>query len=132
MLNKTINKVIFILIIAFYIFSLMIPTTFASSLENIITSADKFLEDGKKDSETTIKSESLRNMSNLVYNILLIIGIIVAVVVGLIIGIQFMMGSASEKAKVKETLVPYCAGCIVLFGSFAIWKLVVTILQSNS
>ena len=38
-------------------------------------------------------------------------------------------GSVSEKANVKETLIPYIAGCIVIFGAFGIWKLVVTIMS---
>ena len=68
-------------------------------------------------------------MSDLIYNLLLIIAIVVAVIVGLVIGIQFMTGSVAQKAKVKETLIPYIAGCIVIFGAFGIWKLVVEILS---
>ena len=41
-----------------------------------------------------------------------------------------MTGSVSQKAKIKETLIPYIAGCIVIFGAFGIWKLVVTIMSS--
>ena len=39
-----------------------------------------------------------------------------------------MVGGAEEKANIKEVLVPYVVGCIVIFGAFAIWKLIVTIL----
>ena len=73
----------------------------------------------------------IQDMSNLIYNILLIIGVVVAVIVGLIIGIKFMTGSVEEKAKVKETFVAYIAGCVVVFGAFTIWKVVVTIIQST-
>ena len=55
------------------------------------------------------------------------IGIVVMLLVGTIIGIQFMVASAEDKAKVKETLVPYVIGCVVIFGAFAIWKLAVTV-----
>ena len=71
-------------------------------------------------------------MSDLLYNTLFIIAIVVAVIIGMIIAIQFMTASASEKAKVKETLVPYVAGCIVIFGAFGIWKLIVELLSSAS
>ena len=57
------------------------------------------------------------------------LGIIVAVLAGMIIGIRFMLGGAEEKANIKEILVPYVVGCVVVFGAFAIWKIVVTILS---
>ena len=49
--------------------------------------------------------------------------------VGTIIGIQFMIASAEDKAKVKEALVPYIIGCVVIFGAFTIWSIVVNIGQ---
>ena len=70
------------------------------------------------------------DMGSMVISVIRVIGIIVTVVALMIIGIKFMTASASEKAKVKETLVPYIAGCIVAFGAFAIWKLVVELLGS--
>ena len=41
-----------------------------------------------------------------------------------------MAGSVEQKAKVKDSLVPYIVGCIVIFGGFGIWKLVLTLLES--
>ena len=40
-----------------------------------------------------------------------------------------MLGSVEEKADIKGLLIPYIVGCIIIFGAFAIWKLVVDILQ---
>ena len=93
--------------------------------------AEGFIKDGEEDSQTTvIDTEDMQTMSDMLYNAFLIVGIIVAVVIGLTIGIKFMTGSVAEKAEIKKTLVPYIAGCIVLFGAFTIWKLVVTLLSS--
>lgn len=102
----------------------------ASGIGDIVTGADNFIEAGVKDKNPTIEENDLKQMSNLLFNTLLIIAIVIAVIVGLVIGIKFMTGSVSEKANVKETLIPYIAGCIVIFGAFGIWKLVVTILSS--
>lgn len=52
-------------------------------------------------------------------------------IVGIIIGIQFMVASAEDKAKVKEALVPYVIGCVVIFGAFTIWSVVVNIMQKT-
>lgn len=102
-------------------------STSAGSLDDMIGDADKFISSSTGEA---ITADSLQNFSNIFYNILLTIGIIVAVLVGSILGIKFMIGGAEEKANIKELLMPYIVGCIVVFGAFAIWKIVVTILSS--
>ena len=102
--------------------------TAAGSLDDMIGDADKFLDSS---AEPAIKSSALQNFSNKFYNIFLTIGIVIAVIVGMVLGIKFMVGGAEEKANIKEILVLYIVGCIVIFGAFAIWKLVVTILSSS-
>lgn len=90
--------------------------------------ADDFISNGST-GDSPINTNELQAMSDLLYNTLLIVAIVIAVIVGLVIGIQFMTGSVAQKAKIKETLIPYVAGCIVIFGAFGIWKLVVNILS---
>ena len=41
-----------------------------------------------------------------------------------------MTGSVEQQADVKKLLVPYIAGCVVVFGAFGIWKIAVTIIAS--
>ena len=69
-------------------------------------------------------------MSNTLYNILLVTGILIALIVGMILGIKFIMGGIEEKAEIKTMIIPYIVGCVVVFGAFTIWKIVVDILQS--
>ena len=99
-----------------------------SSLEDMTKDADKFVNSGNAPANTFTKS--LQNFSKTMYNILLTIGIFVAVVVGGIIGIKLMTSSAEGKAEAKALLIPYVVGCVVVFGGFGIWKLVVTLLQN--
>lgn len=95
------------------------------SLDDMMNDADSFISQGAiKYNETY-----LQNFSKTMYNILLAVGVAIAVIIGGIIGIKLMTASVEEKAQVKELLVPYVVGCIVVFGGFAIWKLVVTILE---
>lgn len=122
-------KLILTLLMTFCIFSLMIPKTYA--LGDIISSADKFIEDGKSEKNVGLDEGVIKDLSNTMYNILFVLGIVIAVIWGLVIAIKFITGSVEEKAEVKKTLIPYVAGCVVLFGAFTIWKIVVTILQSN-
>jgi len=101
-------------------------STTDAGVDDVISDGDSFIGLGKED---RIDVSNLRTFSRNIYNILLTIGIAVAVIFGSIIGIKYMLGSVEEKADIKSLLIPYIAGCVIIFGSFAIWKLVVTILQ---
>ena len=63
----------------------------------------------------------------MIYNILLIIGMAVAVVIGTVLGVKFLIGSMEEKAQIKEALIPFVIGCVVVFGAFGIWKAVISV-----
>ena len=120
------KKVLFVLLI---IILLICSTNIvqATSISNIIKGADEFIKNGS--SETSIDSDNLKKMSDIIYNVLLIIGIVIAVIAGAILGIQFITGSVEQKAKVKDSLIPFVVGCVIIFGAFGIWKLVITILR---
>ncbi|MBR3255636.1 MAG: hypothetical protein IKF97_05435 [Clostridia bacterium] len=100
-------------------------TTDDNGVDVIIDSGNAFVDN---EANKQISDENIKNISNTIYNILLIVGIIIAVLVGSIIGIKFMIGSVEEKAEVKKLLVPYIVGCVVVFGAFTIWKIAVTII----
>ena len=98
-----------------------------TTIGTIISGADDFLNMGDAN---VLPEDNIQEMSNIIYNTLLIIGVILAVIVGIFLGIQFVTGSVEQKSKIKESLIAYIVGCIVIFGAFGIWKLVVTVLQS--
>lgn len=100
------------------------------TIGEIVDEGKGFIEAGKTGAEEKITWKNLKNMSDTLYNILLVIGIIIAFIVGGILGIKFLTSSVEGKAEIKAMLVPYIIGCVVVFGSFTIWKIVVEILQS--
>lgn len=66
-------------------------------------------------------------IGNQIIGIITTVGVVVAVIVLLILGIKYMMGSASEKAEYKKTMIPYLVGAILIFGASAITKVVVNL-----
>lgn len=96
------------------------------TLQDMISDGDKFLTAGN---ENTIEADSLKDLSGRIYNILLEIGVGLSVIIGIILGIKFMLSGVEEKAEVKKMVWVYVVGCVVTFGSFGIWKLVVSILE---
>ena len=118
-----------ILILAIIVLSMCCTSLISvKACDNIIDGADNFVNTGKGSNE--INDTKLKEGSDLLFNSLLTIGTVAAVIVGAVLGIQFMVGSVEQKAKIKDSLIPYVAGCIVIFGAFGIWKLVITILNN--
>ena len=119
-----IKKVIILLLIFQMIF---IPTSMAFSLDSIIESGDKFIDEGKESGQDIIQQAELQTTVEQIYNILFAIGVSLSVLIGAILGIKYMIGTVEEQAKIKETLIPYAISCIVIFGAFGIWKIIITI-----
>lgn len=126
-----VKKMIFVMvviIILFVGFNMSYTEAQATdTVDEVMTGADNFLRSGSN--EIVIKEIELQKTSNFIFNLLLSFAIIAAVIIGMIIGIQFMMAGVEEKAKIKESLMPYFVGCVVVFGAFGIWKLAVTIVS---
>lgn len=123
-------KIIFIILIFLTTFS-QSNIVFADgdqSVSGIIDGGSSFIEDGEGQT-SPITSDKTQELTNDLYNILFFVGLVLAMIIGIILGIQFMTGSVEQKAKVKDALIPYIVGCVVVFGAFGIWKLVVTILR---
>ncbi|MFR0822435.1 MAG: hypothetical protein ACLU84_04340 [Clostridia bacterium] len=96
----------------------------------IIDEAGGFIENGvAAGGDKVITGEDLKNMSDTIYNILLIAGIAAAVIIGVLLGIKFVTGGIEGQVEVQKALIPYVAGCVIVFGAFIIWKIVVTMLM---
>ena len=98
------------------------------TIDDIMSGADSFVNEGE--SNVYIDENLLGETAGFLYNMLLAFGIITAVIVGSILGIKYMIGSVEEKAEYKQTLLAYLISCVVVFGAFGIWKLVINILSS--
>lgn len=125
-MTTVIKNITFLIVFVLLVLFLFPTENYADTIDDTFTSADNFL---KKGDTSTINSEELKNTSNFIYNALLAVGMIGAVIVGIILGIKYMMANSEDKAILKETLTPYIISCCVIFGAFAIWKLVINILQ---
>lgn len=128
-MKKILKLIIAILILLMFSLAFQTNNIYAQTPDDMSGVAGNFIQDGAA-VDSPMDTDKLREMSDTIYNFLLIIAIIIAVIVGLIIAIKFITGSVSEKAKIKETLIPYIAGCVVIFGAFTIWKLIIEIIKA--
>lgn len=100
-----------------------------SSLDDVMNNGNSFLNAGSE-SSTMIDQNDLKSLSNFISGVLLTIAIGVTVITGAIMGLNFITQSIEEKAKVKESMIPWVIGIIVSFGAFTIWEVAVNLFQS--
>lgn len=100
------------------------------TIEDVTGGAKNFIQSGTSQNNP-LDITGIQNVTDVLYNILLAVGIVAAVVVGLLIGIKYMTGSVAQKSETKQLLLPYIIGCVVIFGAFGIWKIVVELLNQT-
>lgn len=96
------------------------------SLDDMISDADSFVQKGS----LKYDAKEMQAASQTIYNIVLTIGMFATVIVGGVLGIKLLTGGVEEKADYKKMLLIYLIGCIVIFGGFAAWKIIVNIMQN--
>ena len=118
--------IIKVILFTISIMFLTVPVVNATGISDVITGGDSFIKSGES-SDTTIDKSALKSTSDSLYKILLISAICIAVVIAAVLGIKFMIGSVEEKAKIKDSMVPFIIGFLVAFGAFGIWELAIQI-----
>lgn len=102
-----------------------IITILATIVLVVSVSSIAFATDAKNITEQingsgNVTTSGVINAGNKIATIIRVVGAVAAVIILMILGIKYMMGSASEKAEYKKTMIPYVVGAVVLFGATAI------------
>ena len=97
------------------------------TIDKTIKEADTFVETGDT---SVINQNDLSKIVKNLYYILLSVAVIIVVIIGTYLSIKTISSSAEGKAKIKELYKPYLIGCLVTFGAFGIWRLVIEIFNS--
>ena len=80
----------------------------------------------------SVQINDLTKVGNNVVTIIQVVGVVVAVIVLLVIGIKYMIGSASEKAEYKKTMIPYIVGAVLVFAGTSLVKVIYSLANSVS
>lgn len=80
--------------------------------------------DNLKGNQDALDSTDLVKTGNFVVSVITTIGVVVSVIAIAAIGFKYMLGSASEKAEYKKTLMPYLIGAALVFGASTIAQII--------
>lgn len=126
MKNRNMKKIHIILVVVIIVLNCMTTVVSARfSLTDVFNNAKNFPSPSSE-----ISVSELKDMQGVVYNLLFSVGVIIAVVGITILGVQFITSSPEGKADVKEKMVPFAVGCIVIFSGLVIWRIAVNVIQS--
>lgn len=123
-MNKTIKAISVLLMVA------MLLVTLSTVVSATGGKVDAGSIAGQLTGTASGAQTQVTNIGNQIIGIITTVGVVVAVIVLLILGIKYMIGSASEKAEYKKTMIPYLVGAVLIFGASAITKVVVSIGQN--
>lgn len=79
-----------------------------------------------------VQTNDLTKVGNNIVTIIQVVGIVIAVIALLVIGIKYMMGSASEKAEYKKTMIPYIVGAVLIFAGTSLVRVIYSLSTSVS
>ena len=75
-----------------------------------------------------IETGAIIKITGIIASALQIIGTIIAIFVIMILGMKYIMGSASEKAEYKKTMIPYLIGVIILVAGGTFLKILYSLI----
>lgn len=126
-INNVLVKILCIVVV--FQFTIFVSVSEASLWSDIISQGDNFINIGANASQNdnTASDADTKIIMDDIYSILFPLGVVTTVIVGGFLGMKFMLASAEDKAKVKESMVPYVIGCVVIYGAFGIWRICIQI-----
>lgn len=111
--------------------TLILTVMLVASIAGVALAADvNGVLNGLTGDSKTVQTKDLTNVGNNIVTIIQVVGIVIAVIILLIIGIKYMIGSASEKAEYKKTMIPYIVGALLIFAGTSLVRVIYSLSSS--
>ena len=92
-----------------------------------IDNPNSFKPGGITDEDSDIITEKAGN----IVGIIVTVGVVASAITLLVLGIKYMLGSVSEKAEYKKSMLPYIIGAFLLFSASIIVNIIANIVQES-
>ena len=112
--------------------TLLLAIMLVTSIAGTVLAVDPNTVLNGLDGNGNVQTNDLTKVGNNIVTIIQVVGIVIAVIVLLVIGIKYMMGSASEKAEYKKTMIPYIVGAVLIFAGSSLVRVIYSLSTSVS
>lgn len=112
-LEKRKITIMAIMAIVAMVFIMILTTTVrADSIVDPITDPSRYDPTGGN-----VDNGRVAQMGSTIVGIIRTVGSVIALIALVILGLKYMLGSTAEKAKYKESMIPYIIGMVMLLAS---------------
>ncbi len=133
------NKILIISIIFLTLIMSIIPTYSYAAQGSAIDDLGQYLPSDpiknpdkyKPGKITDEDSNAIIGKANKILSVISTIGIVVSVITLMILGIKYMVGSVSEKAEYKKSMIPYIIGIILILSTSTIVGIIAKMTQDT-
>lgn len=112
--------------------TLLLAIMLVTSIAGTVLAVDPNTVLNELNGNGNVQTDDLTKVGNNIVTIIQVVGIVIAVIVLLVIGIKYMMGSASEKAEYKKTMIPYIVGAVLIFAGTSLVRVIYSLSTSVS
>lgn len=112
--------------------TLLLAIMLVTSIAGTVLAVDPNTVLNELNGNGNVQINDLTKVGNSIVTIIQVVGIVIAVIVLLVIGIKYMMGSASEKAEYKKTMIPYIVGAVLIFAGTSLVRVIYSLSTSVS
>lgn len=112
--------------------TLLLTIMLVASIAGTVLAVDPNTVLNELNGNGNVQTNDLTKVGNNIVTIIQVVGIVIAVIVLLVIGIKYMMGSASEKAEYKKTMIPYIVGAVLIFAGTSLVRVIYSLSTSVS
>lgn len=112
--------------------TLLLTIMLVASIAGTVLAVDPITVLNGLNGNGNVQTNDLTKVGNNIVTIIQVVGIVIAVIVLLVIGIKYMMGSASEKAEYKKTMIPYIVGAVLIFAGTSLVRVIYSLSTSVS
>lgn len=112
--------------------TLLLTIMLVASIAGTVLAVDPNTVLNELNGNGNVQTNELTKVGNNIVTIIQVVGIVIAVIVLLVIGIKYMMGSASEKAEYKKTMIPYIVGAVLIFAGTSLVRVIYSLSTSVS
>ena len=112
--------------------TLLLAIMLVASIAGTVLAVDPITVLNGLNGNGSVQTNDLTKVGNNIVTIIQVVGIVIAVIVLLVIGIKYMMGSASEKAEYKKTMIPYIVGAVLIFAGTSLVRVIYSLSTSVS
>ena len=127
---KKMRRIIVLAIIMSLIISIFLSlSSYAITAGDMVSKAHGFIDKGSDKADGVNIGSAVEPLSGF-GSILTTIGVGVLVIVTIVMGIRYITATPETQGKLKQQLIGLVVAAFVIFGSYAIWKIVVDVVRN--